>query len=155
MQITIDDAEVRRMLARLESAEPVKTGIRAMATYLHARIIRYPETDGKRPPQPFVSEKQRRYFFAALRDGTIKVPYRRSKHLNRSFGDGPVAQDGGLTQVIGTTASYAPFVVGVQSQSRYMRGLGWQSAADVVEKEADAAYRTFVTGFRQSMQGRG
>lgn len=155
MNLTIDDAAARRMLERLESGESFKAGLRAMATYLHGKITDYPPTSGKRPPQAFVSEKQRRYFFAALRDGRITLPYRRTKELNRSFGDGPIAEDGGLTQVIGTNLGYAPYVVGAGSQSGYMRSLGWKTTADVVEAEGDHAFRTFSAGFRQSMQGRG
>ena len=152
-QVTIDDAEVRRMLSRLDDATPVKAGLRAMAGYLRGKMSIYPKTDGNRPPQPFVSERQRRYFFAALRDGNIKMPYRRSGNLAKRWGQSEEA--GGMVQVVGNDAGYAPFVVGIQSQSAYMRGLGWKSAADVVEAESDAAFRTFETGFRQSMQGRG
>jgi hypothetical protein len=151
--ITIDDAEVKRMLGKLESAEPMKAGLKVMAGYLRGKMSVYPPTDGNRPPQPFVSEKQRRYFFAALRDGNIKMPYRRSGNLSKRWGQSEA--DGGLTQVIGNDAGYAPFVIGMGSQSGYMKSLGWRSTADVVEREADAAFRTFVVGFRQSMQGRG
>lgn len=155
MNVTIDDNEVRRMLVKLESGDAFKTGLKAMAGFLRGRMSVYPPTEGNRPPQPFVSEKQRRYFFAALRDGRIVLPYRR-----RGAGGGlasrwgQVAQDGGLTQVIGNDSAYAPFVIGHESQSLYMRSLGWRTTADVVEAEADNAWRTFVTGFRQSMTGR-
>lgn len=153
MEIKVDDAEVRRLLTKLESAEPFKAGLKAMGGFLRGRMSVYPPTDGNRPPQPFVSERQRRYFFAALRDGRIKMPYRRSGNLAKRWGQAEA--DGGLTQIVGNDASYAPFVVGMQSQSSYMRSLGWKSTADVVEQEADNAFKTFTTGFKQSMQGRG
>ena len=155
MQIVIDDAAVRGMLTKLEGGDAFKAGLRSMAGYLRGKASVYPPTEGNRPPQPFVSEKQRRYFFAALRDGRIVLPYRR-----RGAGGGlasrwgQVEEDGGLTQVIGNDSAYAPFVIGHESQSLYMRSLGWRTTADVVEAEADNAWRTFVTGFRQSMQGR-
>jgi hypothetical protein len=153
MSVTIDDAEVRRMLARLNDATPMKAGLKAMAGYLRGKMSVYPPSDGSRPPQPFVSEKQRRYFFAALRDGNIKMPYRRSGNLSKRWGQSEA--DGGLTQIVGNDAGYASFVLGAEHQSLYMKSLGWRSTADVVEREADASFRTFVAGFRQSMQGRG
>ena len=155
MNVTVDDASLQRLLRRMESAEPFKAGLKSMAGYLRGKASVYPPTEGNRPPQPFVSEKQRRYFFAALRDGRIVLPYRR-----RGAGGGLASrwgqaeEDGGLTQVIGNDSAYAPFVIGHESQSLYMRSLGWRTTADVVEAEADNAWRTFVTGFRQSMQGR-
>jgi hypothetical protein len=152
MSVTIDDAAVQRMLAKLEQGTAFKAGLKAMAGHLRGKFSVYPPTDGNRPPQPFVSEKQRRYFFAALRDGRIRLPYRRSSNLAKKWGQSEA--DGGYTQIVGNDAEYAPYVIGATSQSLYMRSLGWKSTADVVEQEADAAFSTFVTGFRQSMQGR-
>jgi hypothetical protein len=153
MNVTIDDAAVLRMLQRLEDGVAFKAALKGMAGFLRGRMSVYPPTDGNRPPQPFVSEKQRRYFFAALRDGSIKTPYRRSGNLSKRWGQ--TEEDAGLTQVIGNDAGYAPYVIGAEHQSLYMKSLGWNSTAVTVEREADAAFRTFVTGFRQSMQGRG
>lgn len=152
MNVSIDDAAVKRMLTRLESAEPFKAGLKAMGGYLRGRMAVYPPTEGNRPPQRFVSERQRRWFFAALKDGSLQIPYRRTGNLAKKWGQAEA--DGGLTQVVGNDAAYAPYVVGHESQSAYMRGLGWKTTADVVSAEADNAWRTFVAGFRQSMQGR-
>lgn len=153
MDITVDDAEVRRLLTRLESAEPFKAGLKAMGGYLRGRMAVYPPTDGTRPPQKFVSERQRRWFFAALNDGSLKIPYRRTGNLAKKWGQSE--EDGGLTVIVGNDAGYAPFVVGHETQAVYMRSLGWKTTADVVEAEGDNAFRTFSAGFRQSMQGRG
>ena len=60
VNVTIDDNEVRRMLAKLESGDAFKAGLRSMAGYLRGKASVYPPTEGNRPPQPFVSEKQRR-----------------------------------------------------------------------------------------------
>lgn len=159
MQITVNDGDVRRLLARLESGEPAKAGLKAMGGYLRGKLRAYPPKRGAGPSrasvygQPFVSEKQRRWFFAALKDGSLSLPYRRSSHLAKRWGQSE--EDGGWTQVVGNDATYAPWVVGNESQSLYMKAMGWSTTADVVEREADAAFRTFVTGFRQAMQGRG
>ena len=128
MSITIDDGEVRRMLARLESGEPAKAGLRGMSTFLHARILKYPAKTTQR--------------------------YRRTLHLQRSWGDGPAASSDGWTYTVGNTADYAPRVLGAHTQEPLFAKYNWSTTAEVVEREADAAFRTFVTGFRQAMQAR-
>lgn len=159
MNITIDDDAVKRMLAKLEHGDAAKAGLASMSRFLLGKVRRYSDTNFPRPlrsqvyGQAFQSDKQRRYFFAALRDGRITVPYKRTRNLRNLWGQ--ATEDGGWTQIIGNSASYAPYVVGIQSQSKYMQALGWKSTADVVEAESAAAFKTFVTGFRQSMQGRG
>jgi hypothetical protein len=158
MQVVIDDAAVRRMLDKLEDGEAAKAGLRAMAEHLYGKMRPYAGTNFPRPLRAqiygtaFQSEKQRRYFFAALRDGRISVPYKRTMHLRDMWGRS--VEDGGWTQVVGNNADYAPYVIGATSQSLYMKSLGWSSTAAVVEREADAAFKTFVAGFRQSMQAR-
>lgn len=93
------------------------------------------------PPAPgamqFVSDKQRRFVMANIREGKIKVPYVRgstsnlngSQALNRSY----VVDLYGDEAVLSSGASYAPYVVG-DKQARIHQGR-WktvtQSANDV------------------------
>ncbi|KPJ95378.1 MAG: hypothetical protein AMJ53_02840 [Gammaproteobacteria bacterium SG8_11] len=85
-----------------------------------------------RKPQPFKSDKQRRFFFWALRSGRISVPYRRTGTLGRSL---TIGQPGNIKEVrklgqgvegqFGTRTKYAPMVIGQRSQARYHQGTWW------------------------------
>lgn len=73
--------------------------------------------------QPFKSEASRRWFFWALKNGLIQVPYVRTQHLGASWEVG----GGGLRRTVGTPASYAPLVKS-ERMTRYHRVTGWESA---------------------------
>lgn len=89
--------------------------------------------------QPFQSIKQKRFFFAALADGRIEVPYHRgespgSEAMNRSWA---IAEsDEGLTQTIGNDTSYGHFVMG-DDQSLFMQAMGWRKVTDIADEESD------------------
>lgn len=81
-------------------------------------------------PQPFVSDKQRRYFFAALRKGKIQVPYIRTGAINALWEVTTMAN--GNTKVRSTRKG-AKWVIGENTeQSRYHAG-NWPSVNDVAE----------------------
>lgn len=46
-------------------------------------LAKYPRASGKK--QPFRSDKSRRFFFAALADGSINVPYHRTGDTGASY----------------------------------------------------------------------
>jgi hypothetical protein len=75
----------------------------------------------RRKKQPFKTDKQRRFFFAALADGRIRVPYQRTNRLGKGWRAGVVMTGGGLTVTVGNTTAYAPYVQGSQ-QAGYHRG---------------------------------
>lgn len=83
----------------------------------------------RRAPQPFKSDRQRRYFFWALSQGIIVVPYPRSGRLANSWS---AKQTGWSHWVLENSASYAALVVGDGTQSRYHAG-HWWTAKDVIE----------------------
>lgn len=85
----------------------------------------------RRAPMHFESDKQRRYFFAALSRNQIKVPYERTNTLRQSWSFYGNA-DGG---VVTNRALYAMFVLGSPGQSRYHER--WWRTID--EIAADAA----------------
>jgi hypothetical protein len=91
------------------------------------------------PPQrrgesmEFVSDRQRRGFFAKLRAGEIEVPYRRTgtlgrKWMTRALGPGRVGA------VVGNPTPYGPFVQSEERQAPIHRGTGWPTDVQVVEQ---------------------
>jgi len=101
------------------------------ARTLERNLARYPAA--RRKKQPFKTAKQRRFFFAALADGRIRVPYQRTGNLGRSWRAGVTMTGGGLTLTVGNTTAYAPYVQGSQ-QAGYHRG-NWQTVSELSRNE--------------------
>lgn len=109
------------------------------ARRLEQNLAKYPSV--RRRKQPFKTTKQRRFFFAALADGRIRVPYQRTNHLGRGWRAGVTLTGGGLTITVGNTTAYAPYVQGSQ-QSGYHRG-NWKTVSELSQGEE----RTVVSIF--------
>lgn len=144
--ITIKVAGIDKLLAKLtQFPDRIRANLRQAGHEAGTEIVETPGL-GKYPPpyhaaQPFKSEKQRRFFFWALGEGIIDVPYRRgqspgSQRLGTQF---YVQSEPGSQYVevtIGNRAGYAPHVIG-EDQSAYMAGGGWRKLREVaVEKTA-------------------
>ena len=120
----MEDKAVRR----LEMA--MKRGILTV----HQSIPPYPTRSDRR--MVFVSAKQRRWFFWALKSGLITVPYRRTNTLGRSIttfkgSEGALSEarssGANIVGVIGTAIPYAQYVVGdADKQARIHKGYWWQ-----------------------------
>ena len=82
-------------------------------------------------PQPFKSERQRRWFFWALAAGLINVPYIRTGNIANSW---RARQEGWSHWVLENSAAYAALVVGREKQVRYHQG-NWWIAEDVIEED--------------------
>ena len=130
--------KLTKKIKNIEGLKPVIAALKAGATHIKGKIAEYPPAERAHRPQPFISDKQRRWFFAALRSGEIEVPYRRtfspnSETLSKKWTIGE--RDGGLTQIIGNNVSYGPFVQG-NKQTAFHRVTGWKTTDQVAEEEA-------------------
>lgn len=133
--------EVERALTRTAGLQGFKTGIRASMQHLRSAVRQVPPVS--RRPQPFTSDAQRRGFFARLRAGEIEVPYRRGISPNSEDMPnrwGVDIQDGGMTGVLGNTASYSPLVQG-KRQAMYHRITGWKTVEQIGQEEAGTVFR--------------
>ena len=141
MPVTIKgDVELRRKLDKLANMQQsIAPSMEAAALYVKGEVSEYPQGNQHRP-QPFQTDKSRRFFFWALRNGVIEVPYRR--------GQSPGSEDhgqswtikgmnGGLKQVIGSDTSYGELLQSAAKQTAYHKSTGWRTVEDVVDKEAD------------------
>lgn len=118
--------------------------------HLQRAIAKYPPQVSR--PQPFKSDKQRRYFFAALRRGEIKVPYRRTGTLGRRWTT-EVSPDG-RRGVVGNNTPYGPLVQGDASQQvRYHAAGGWRRVDHVARIEARRVVAFFEAQYRRYTQG--
>lgn len=121
---------VSQDLERLLSGEQLATAMRATTMAAAAegqdRIAPYPGV--RRRKVTFLSDKQRRAFFARLRNGEIEVPYRRgtspgSETLGRRW---HIRASGQIGHVLTNDASYAPLVHGKDDQATYHKG-NWKT----------------------------
>ena len=125
-----------KKIKSLQELRPVAGAIRAGAAHLKGKLQIYPPE--RHGPQPFKTEKQRRYFFYAKGKGLIQVPYRRgqspgSQNLKQTWTVSTT--HAGLTAEIGTNAPYARPVQDRAEQSAYHRQTGWPTVQDVAEQE--------------------
>jgi hypothetical protein len=128
--------ELREIMKKLGSLEPVKTGLKAGAAELKREVAKEPPVS-RRPQAQFWSDKQRRGFFAKLRSGEIEVPYyrginRKSERLRQSWT--VQSRHGGLTWIIGNDASYGPMVKSPVEQITYHKKTGWKDTDQDVVK---------------------
>ena len=133
---------LQKIMRDVGSLRPVVVGMKAGAIHLKGKIAKPPPVS--RRPQPFVSDKQRRGFFYKLRKGDIEVPYRRgispgSERLGQRWT--VQAKDGGLTQVVGSNASYGELVQARRMQTFYHKVTGWKTIEDVTEQEKNTVAR--------------
>lgn len=136
------DVELSKRLLRLASPETIGRANRRIAEYIRDQAQKYPPKRSVTRKQAygssFQSDKQRRWFFAALKAGQIRVPYQRTGTLLRGWKIMPFGSQDFL--VINET-EYAGYVMGA-TQSRMMSMIGWKTLEGIVDKTAlDQAIR--------------
>lgn len=93
------------------------------------------------------SDKQRRWFFAALRRGEIQVPYHRTQQL----ADGWKILGYGKSSFIANETSYAKYVMGDGDQSRMHELIGWQKLQAFLTARAQQIIRKFDAGVKNAI----
>lgn len=78
--------------------------------------------------KPFASDKQRRWFFANLKDGSLKIPYSRTGQLAHGWKMGGDE----YRRTIKQSVPYAKWVMGDGTQSAMSRKIGWRTRAKVI-----------------------
>lgn len=148
-----DDDELQAALKKLADPSFYVPGMRLAARMVMGRVKKYPPKVGKGPDRKsvygttFVSEKQRRFFFAALKDGRIEIPYHRgeAEGTERHGASWEISEEsGGLVQVIGSDTSYGPYLQSADKQSLYMKAVGWETAEDVLKRSEGEIVQTLA-----------
>lgn len=138
IQIQFDPNGLRRLqdkLNALKNDEIVDAALFVGAETFRRIMAEYPPVS--RRPQPFKSDRQRRYFFFALRKGLIVVPYYR--------GQNPRSEDmkhrwtvkrvqRGIVEAR-NNASYVQLVQSWEKQTEYHKGTGWRTDRQVIEQD--------------------
>ena len=126
MRIEIEVRGAERAAAQFKRASRQITpaldrGLYAWAQDTRAYLKAKPYPSQSHPRMIFKSERQRKYFFWALRTGKLRVPYRRTGKLANSF---KVERGGGMVRIL-NTAEYAEGVIGSR-QWRMHRDTWWR-----------------------------
>ena len=101
-------------------------------------------------PKMLRTEKQRRYFFWALKEGLIQVPYVRTGKLGQSWTWKVTTTASGLRGDVGTNMNYARWVQRQGSQARIHRG-NWLTDYGAVQQKRDEIGRRFRSAIRAAL----
>jgi len=152
--------ELQELIARfpelaLDAAEPAMD---QALVYLHGRVPEYPPKPQPGQASKWWTPKQRRYFWWALKQGLIQVPYKRTGLLGRRITEQVTRQAGQVLGEIGMNTPYGPEVVGppqddpvtINGEPRYQARIHegrWWRFHDVMDENLDEAYREFREEF--------
>lgn len=84
----------------------------------------------------FQSDRQRKWFFAALREGKLQIPYRRTRNLANRWT--VTDSNNGLTVEVGNNTAYGPMMQAQAAQGRYAKASGWQTEQQIIDREGPA-----------------
>ncbi len=151
--------ELMALVKSMDDLKPVKASIKVAAVYLKGKIAVYPAQ--KRPTRAevygssFKTDKQRRYFFWALKKGTIEVPYRRGESpSSETFGRRWTVQteNYGMRAIVGNNASYGPLLMDDEQQTLYAKAVGWRTVQAIMRDERENVTEIVAGGFRNLLK---
>ena len=120
--------------------------------WLQEQLRTYPDKSEGR--MEFVSEKQRRYFFWALKEGIITVPYRRTRTMAKAVNRRVRPITGGAQGIVGVNQNIAPysrFVMDDRYQSRMHRG-NWTTIQETARNSGDEIAAMYQARIRAALR---
>jgi len=99
---------------------------------LEQALTTYPEPP-KNYRMQFKTDRQRRFFFAALRFGRISVPYRRTRNLAKGWILRFLEKTDEFRVEVTNRMPYLPWVMGPKEQAAIHKGR-WQTTDQVAQK---------------------
>ena len=123
MEINVEGAE--QLVAKLTTVQQfnrVKAAISQEGVMLAGKLKHYPRKTYTPNPLIKSNPKVRRAFFAKMKAGEIRVPYRRSGDLRKHWS--VQSSLGGMTSTIINGLSYAPLIQG-ENQTYGHAASGW------------------------------
>lgn len=153
LTFAVNPADVARLLGKLGRVTALSTLrpplTRALAL-VHGDLATYPSPAPH--AQPLRSDRARRYFFAALREGKISAPYRRTGNLGRAWTSQIAETAESLDGTVGNARSYGPFVQGDGRQASYFQGSAWPTDARVLAQRAPQIVTLFTEAIDQALR---
>jgi hypothetical protein len=142
--------ELEAKLKRLPDAV-ADDGVTAANAYLLNVVKTY-------PPQNYVTRKaaygvtfftarQRRWFFAALRNGEISVPYKRTQGIRNNWR----VEGTGRLSFLANDAPGVGWVMG-ENQSRHEAKVGWKKVTDIIKERTAAIVKAFDGAVKRAIR---
>lgn len=97
----------------------------------------------------FKTDKQRRWFFAALRSGEIHVPYNRTQELRGSW---KTAGDGRQQFVYSEDMPKAQYVMQDGHQNQLLKKMGWKTVETRMKERMSEIVRRFDAGVNKAIK---
>lgn len=149
--IILDQSKLNQAFTRLGTAQMqtiLRRPMEASLLSLENELTDYPgKSTGK---ITFKTARQRRYFFWALANGVIQVPYVRTGKLGQSWTWRIENTSSGLRGTVGTNMNYAKWVQAQGTQARIHRG-NWLTDYGAVERKRDEIGRRFRDAIRAAL----
>ena len=145
--------ELFRKLDHLTAVEVLKPPMEASLLELVSFMEDYPGPPQRPYPKMLRTPKQRRYFFWALAQGIIKVPYVRTGKLGQSWTWEVTTNWAGVRGKVGTNLKYAPYVQSKALQARIHQG-NWNTDAQAVEEKRAEIIQRFRDAISEALARR-
>ena len=140
-------------LGRVGKGEAWKEGTQAVAKFLRTTMQKYPSPRYVSRKQAygvtFFSDKQRRYFFAALKSGAISVPYTRTRELMQSW---KIEPWGKWDYIVVNGSMHAVYTQDDDNRSRMAKMIGWKTVSEIVERYSDKIGRIMAETVRNAIR---
>lgn len=146
--------ELLKRMRRLKALKPVTAALKLTGAHVMGSLQKYPRRNYVMR-QRFKTDKQRRFFFYALRKGLIEVPYRRgqspgSKNLKQQW---RLTKENPLRVVVENQTLYGHWVQSAKHQTLFHRASGWPTDAEaarnarpVLQREIKRAINGILSG---------
>ena len=141
---------VFQRLDRMAALDALRRPMEESLLVLQDDLTDYPGPPQRPYPKMLRTAKQRRYFFWALKQGIISVPYVRTGKLGQSWTWKITETGSGLRGVIGTNMKYVKWVQVESSQAMIHRG-NWLTDTRVVERRRAEIGRRFAAAIRKAL----
>jgi len=144
--------ELVRKLGKAIALSTLRPAMQRSVNWIHDDVVKYPERPSAGSFAGFVSDKQRRWFFAALRRGDITVPYVRTGALGRRWTTKITMGPDALVGTIGNDTEYAPFVQSKDQQAQIHQGR-WETIEQVLDDNKPAIEQEFKRAIDKALAG--
>ena len=132
---------VKAALEKAANAETMHKVTQEAGEYLRGQMRKYPPyqyvSRSRAYGKTFQSDRQRRWFFAALRSGELTLPYQRTNKLKAGW---QLTRFGANDLYLTNEVEYARFVQ-QSPQARMMTYIGWRSQERVIAEEREQIQR--------------
>jgi hypothetical protein len=99
---------------------------------------------------PFKSDRQRGWFFASLKDGSLEIPYTRSHNLS----DGWEVIGSGEKAILVNESPYAKYAYGDSTQNMLLAAIGWRKLSKMLKDNKGMIVQKARAAVRKALRKR-